>query len=235
MGILPERSRLPAAPSNQPEIITIGTQVSFFRIQDSDEYTYTVESRMKKKHRFKLGNELTNFLEAFMREKLEEDIKVLSIRTQHNRHGVIFRASPFHLGKPWRDWVMIRWGGEDDDDPYYDLPAQIWCFIDLSHLKDGAAIEAGVYAVIESADPNDAREEQNISKLFEPYIKERQGKNRKYHVVNTSSFAAPACVIPDIGNKKTDYAFLRLLPREEWCEKFNDFLETEQTLVGKFP
>ena len=129
---------------------------------------------------------------------------------------------------------MIHWEGDDDDDPSYDLPAQIWCFLDLSHLKEGAAIEAGVYAVIESADPNEAREEQNISKLFEPYIKERQGKNRKYYLVNTSSFAAPACVIPDIGNKRSDSAFLRLLPREEWCNKFNAFLETEQTLVGKF-
>ena len=59
-------------------------------------------------------------------------------------------------------------------------------FIDLSHLKDGAAIEAGVYAVIESANPNEAREEQNISKIvcavYQRKTREKQEVLRCQHL-----------------------------------------------------
>ena len=116
---------------------------------------------------------------------------------------------------------MIRW--EEDGRV---LPAQIWCFIDFTMLKQGAIYDPGVYAVVESAEPNTKACEQNRSELFHPIVKEMDGPRRKFYVVSVDSFVSPACVIPDIGNTN-NAAFLRLLPKTEWGDSFQTFLSTE--------
>lgn len=122
---------------------------------------------------------------------------------------------------------MIDWG-EDSL-----LPGQIWCFVDLREIPDGLSYEPGIYAVIESAEPNMAQEEENLGHLFVPFIKETITDNdgnvqRKFYLVDVESFAAPACLIPDIGND-TPGAFLRLVPRSEWSDQFIAWLHVEHT------
>ena len=192
-----------------------------------DDYIYTVNSRMKKKHKFKLDKQLTDFLEVVMME-LDGDLTFLEIRTEHKRHGCMFRGSPMYHNKIWRDWVMVKWDEIDEL-----LPAQIWCFLDLSKLKDGCYYDPGVYAVVESAKPNKSKGEQGVSQLFQPYVKERNGNNRLFYLVDVNAITETACIIPDIGNTSNS-ACLRLLPKTEWSNIFQQFLEEEDAAAGHF-
>ena len=215
-------------PQQQPakDFQLTGTKAELFRKPGTDDYRLRVLSEMSDKRRFVLGNDLTSFLRTTM-ELLGVHADVLRIYTDHKRLGQIFRGSPRKNGKPWRDWVMIDWG-EDSL-----LPGQIWCFVDLREIPDGLSYEPGIYAVIESAEPNMAQEEENLGHLFVPFIKETITDNdgnvqRKFYLVDVESFAAPACLIPDIGND-TPGAFLRLVPRSEWSDQFIAWLHVEHT------
>ena len=44
--------------------------------------------------------------------------------------GVIFRAHPDYMIKPWYDWAMIKWSDDDDDDDF--VPARLRLFLDFS-------------------------------------------------------------------------------------------------------
>ena len=83
---------------------------------------------------------------------VQEHVSELDIRCEHTRDGIIFRGHPNFRGKSqWNDHVLCQWEGTDG------LPAEIWCFVDLSGLPEGVEVQLpdykakrGVYAVVES-------------------------------------------------------------------------------------
>ena len=54
----------------------------------------------------------------------------LIVHSEHIRDGIMFRSHRYYRWKgPWRDWVMVHWGGG-----HQDLPSKIWGYIILSKL-----------------------------------------------------------------------------------------------------
>ena len=206
-----------------------GVLTKFYFSEAEEKHTYKAFTQMKKKHRFVLGPELVAFL-AEVKDELGEDIKALQLFTEHKREGQIFRGSPYYLGKPWRDWVMVNWGGPRGRELI--LPAQIWMFVDLSGIPEGLSYEPGTYAVIESAEEDKDETEQGLSEMFVPYTKETDGEDddgdvkRKFYLVDVESFVEPTTVIPDVGNENSA-AYLRLRPKSEWIEQFVTWLRDE--------
>ena len=109
----------------------------------------------------------------------------------------------------------------------YVLPGHIACFIDLSNIPDNLQYNPGIYALVESASHNRDRQENSLSRLFEPFSKDvtiiGNDIRRKYYLVDVNSFESPACLIPDIGNID-DTALLRLKPKQKWVDMFVDWL-----------
>jgi hypothetical protein len=185
---------------------------------------------MKDVAKFKLETDLCNFLGDIVGH-LGNGVEELSLFTEHKRHGQIFRASPWFLGKAWRDWVMLQWEAN------VLLPAQIWTFVDLSQIPDDLVYAPGIYAVVESAQKRNNAAEIDLSQIFVPYFKEtdpkRAGKvQRKFYFVDVESFHAPTCMIPDFGNP-SDRAYLQVTPRSEWASQFSDWLKSEH--AREFP
>ena len=125
---------------------------------------------------------------------------------------------------------MIDWGEDGGV-----LPAHLMIFVDLRNLTEEeqelSGYPAAIYAVIESAKPNKKQEEQRMSELFVPYIKELgNGHNaegepkRKYYLVDCDSIVAPTVMIPDVGNTN-NAAYLRLTPQHEWAKGFERWLD----------
>ena len=89
-----------------------------------------------------------------LQEMVQEHVGELNIRCEHKRDGLIFRGHPNFKGTGlWNDWVLLNW------DKHGDLPAEIWCFVDLSMLPEGVSVQVhdfkaprGVYAVVESSE-----------------------------------------------------------------------------------
>jgi len=207
--------------SGDVDIMNTGTDINFFYSLDSDEYAYTVNSQMKKKHKFILDKQLIAFIGNVF-DQICNDVVVRSIRlfTEHKRNGVIFQGTPYFYDKPWRDWVIIDWGAQGK------LPAQIHIFVDLRNIPEDSLYIPGTYAIIESAKPNSSAQERKIdSDLFQPFLKEHKGISasggirQKFHLVDTNSFYEPATLIPDLGNPNKA-AYLRLHPRSKWKDIF---------------
>ena len=213
------------------EVQNSGVRTKFFYSEPEEKYVYTVHSRMKKKHRFQLGQELEDFL-ATVADELGDDVKHLPLFTVHKRENQIFRGSPYYLGKPWRDWVMVNWGGRRGRELI--LPAQIWMFLDLEDIPDGLAHPPGTYAIVESAEKNTDEEEQGLSDIFVPFTKETDVEDgdgavkRKFYLVDVESFAYPCIMIPDVGNDD-EAAWLRMKPKSNWIEDFVAWLRDEHT------
>lgn len=205
-----------------------GARVKFFYSEDIGEFTYRVFSKMQDVEKFKLGPDLSKYLEELI-DTLGEDVKELNLFTEHIRYGTIFRGSPRYRGKAWRDWVMIDWGDEGGI-----LPAQVWIYVDLRNIQPNLAYEPGIYAVIESAKKNNDKAENDLSEIFKPYIKETtkihaNGKiDRQFYLVDVDTFYEPTVMIPDVGNKNKA-AFLRMIPKTKWSELFSEWLAEEHT------
>jgi hypothetical protein len=214
----------PEPEEKEQQVQLGGTRIEYFFSQPQNKHTYQVISKMKDKHRLRLGSELENFFKD-LHQVLGDEQRILRIFTEHNRWGQIFCGSPRYLGKPWRDWVMIDFG----EDGYW--AAQIWCFLDLRDLPqvaDDSLPEPAVYAVVEYAEISTNTQELEMSDLFVPYIKTMTRRpdgslERKFYLCDVESFDSPACLIPDIGNEN-QAAFLRLLPKSDWSDQFEDWL-----------
>ncbi len=199
-----------------------GTNVKF----DIDPVTklprYKVMSNMKPKEKqmFKFHHDLIDELDGLL-VSLGPQVEYLTIYTKHKRHGQIFRGTPYFLGKPWMDWVMINWAGD------HISPGQIWCFVDLRNIPTGLTWDPAIYAICESATRNTDREENKLSRLFVPYTKDVYVNNnqitQRFYMVDVDTFHSATCLIPDIGNID-DTALLRLKPKEDWAEDFVEWL-----------
>lgn len=219
----------------EPMFLT-GTQVIVTYNPEEEEEAKQVEfkavSRMKNKNKFLTkfceNRELMDFIKKVLKEQLYPEVNILSIYTEHIRDGQIFRASPYYLGRAWRDWVMVDWGK-----PIGILPAHVWCFVDLLNIPEGACYDAGIYAIIESSievvpEPEKENKEEKLPSLFVPYTKETNGPDRKFYMIQADAFHSPTVMIPDLGNEDKN-AFLRLHPRIEWGKQFVSWLTSEHT------
>jgi len=208
-----------------------GAKVYLFRNPESDDFVYKISSEMKDKHRFKLDEQLIDFLVGWM-ETLQIDNKRLLLFTEHKRGGEIFRATPYFMGKPWRDWVTIDWGEEDGG----VLPCHIAIFVDLTNIPDNNEhLSPGTYAVVESASLYSSQQEQNLGQIFEPYRKDfkkmsrentKTTVERQYYLADVDAIASPMCMIPDLGNPHPG-AFFKVHPRQTWAKFFMEWLESD--------
>jgi hypothetical protein len=232
------------ADNNEKQPSLSGAHASLhFENDNTNTPRFAIHTRMKSKKKFVLGEELEEFLVQKVMFNLPMTTKRLKIWTEHHRHGEVFRGSPYYRGAPWRDWVMVDWGGlntagvqdgeeveETDgraaarDNSVNQLPCQIWCFIDLRDI-DECEISPAIYAVVETALPRRNKQEVELCDLFVPYLKEMGNKRedgtyqRCYRIVDVDCIADTACLIPDLGSTNST-AFLRLLPRTLWAEQF---------------
>jgi hypothetical protein len=214
-----EKDEKPSNNEDNNNILT-GTAVRFW-LEDDGTPKYKVLGRMEQKKKFKFHVDLIEVLvETIRMYKLKE----LLLYTEHKRKQQIFRGSPFYQGKPWMDWVMIDWGAKGI------LPGQIWIFVDFRDIAGWSDDDRGIFAMCESANPVKSREEVRKSELFEPFEKETKTRNgrvtRNFYIVDTESFHAPACVIPDLGNID-DTRLLRLKPKSDWAQDFSTWLRTK--------
>ena len=127
---------------------------------------------------------------------------------------------------------MVDWG----DDGI--LPCQVHCFVDL-HKREGdlelggVANGPGIYAIAEAARENDDPDENEMSTMFTPYIKECTIQDdgtikRELFLVDVEAFHDTACIIPDIGNDNKQ-AYLRVMPRSEWSDCFSRWIRAPHT------
>ena len=106
------------------EALNTGARLEYSHDAETNKYFYKVFSRSQEKDNLTLCREIQFFLQ-YVLNLLGDDVAKLCLFTEHKRFDQIFRGSPLYLGKPWRDWVMIDWGGNNI------LPSQIWIFVDF--------------------------------------------------------------------------------------------------------
>ena len=169
----------------------------------------------------------SNFLEFCLdlQKRIEHLVPDLAFCAEHTRDGAIFRAHPNYRGiGVWRDWVMIQWIEGD-------IPAQIWAFLDLSHLddddevelEDGTFLGRGMWAIVESGvflDEGKCAESDIFKPLKLEAAKHDDDGNvtkRKFYVIDVESFKAPIVVVPNIG---TVDEFFLMAPRSQWSSDF---------------
>jgi len=182
---------------------------------------------MKSRDKFQLGKELEAFLQDLADLVIagtETSSISLDLFTEHKRFDQIYRGSPHYRGMPWRDWAMINWGNG------VILPGQIWIFVDLQNIPEESFHDPGIYAIIESSDPNPDVQERKLSQILQPFLKETKiyagQRQRRFHLVPVSFIHSPVCMLPDHGNPDPR-AYLKLSPKREWPKMFSRWLEKE--------
>ena len=123
---------------------------------------------------------------------------------------------------------MIHWADMGDQ------PAHIWTFLDLQDLPPGTNIpledgmrlnKAGIYAVVECATPNMNPQEVQKSQFLLPYRKITKSDDpllRKFYLLDVNTFAAPVCLVPDLGGERN--AYLRVQSRTKWLDLYSRWL-----------
>ena len=192
---------------------------------------FECRSRMEGRANIKMERALSKFM-----IRLEDAVahyypEGIVMRTEHTRFGNIFRGHPYYCGELWRDWVLVDWG-EDGI-----LPCGIWGFVCLDRLVPNSGInfggltdiDAGTYAIVESAVHSRINNEMKKSEILIPIRKEvakiRDGfvaKERLY-LADVESIVEPVAVVPDIGGPCNDYFVVKNW--SQWREQFKEWLE----------
>lgn len=223
----------PEPPPEYPDVqpTTSGETINVFRSNGKTVYSLGKGAAALLPRTQKWDDELLWFLDE-LQAKLEVDH--LDIRSLHAREGIKFRGSPMFLGKPWRDWAMIDWGG-----PNSTLPGHIWCFVVIDTMLDrdvpirhgGIDVQNGHYAVIECADYTQARNEKRASDIFLPIKKDvaqtatdDRPWRRKFWLANVEAITKPIVVVPNVGGKK-GIEFFIVQQRAQWVAEFKDWLD----------
>lgn len=222
-----EHPKLKSAPESASPSLS-GVKAKFFYCDIEEKFVYSLTTAMQRVKKYKFSQLLIDFITdiAMVVSTYQDNIFVHS---EMIHDGTIYRASPHYQGKPWYDWAMFSFQGND-------LPAQIRCFIDLTNLPDDntTIYEPGVYMICETVAPNLVEKEQITSELFQPYEKEliydhvRETERVKLVVISASQLIGPACVIPDLDNINPR-AFLRVLPMHEWATLFELWVNDPHT------
>ena len=215
------------------KIVTGGTHIRIFEDEDG-EPSFRMLSRSQKMRRTIWMNEVIVFLNDLQNLVIQYiDEPYLPVMTQQKRGDHVFYGHPnYRSSGPWKDWVIIDWG------QHGRLPCHIWCFVRLSNMPMGAnrleyggiVLGNGIYAVVEVAEYDEDADEATQSDLFAPLLLEVQGLDadgrvtgRKFYLADTDSFAAPCCVVPNIGGPRN--AYFQVKPRRDWTREFIHWLE----------
>lgn len=91
-----------------------GTKMVFY-LEDGNPIRprYRVLGRSKFKHRFVLDDDLITTLTEILQNSA---LKELNLYTDHVRDKLIFRGTPYCYGRPWRDWCLVRWYNDYDEE-----------------------------------------------------------------------------------------------------------------------
>lgn len=187
-----------------------------------------IKSEMSKKDKIVLD---TDFLEACDETLYNLElagIDHMKLYTEYTKEGHKFRASPLYRGKPWRDWVLIKWK------EHGILPCLLWGFLDLRDIPE-EAVNFGhpraVIAIVERSYPIEDEKEVGMSEIFVPFMKGKQeGKHggRQFFYADVEDFHHPACVIPDLGNPNPRVV-LYVKPRKMWTDMFVEWLREDHS------
>ena len=223
-----------APPESTNSTCTIGGAQYTVRYNDNiAKYEMVLMSNTRTKDVIKVEQEYINWV-ANLQNKIRYWRKTLTIYSVHNRHGVIFRASPNYLGEIWRDWVLIDWG-----DPLGKLPSKIYGFLDLRFLPDAnnvdhggyKGIEPAIYAIVEYAKYDKEIHESFASELFMPIrthvgeIRQRRVTKLRLYLADVEAFVDPITVVPDIGGPPN--AYFHCKSRDKWREDFIAWLHRD--------
>ena len=180
--------------------------------------------------------QLFAFLQAIEEELAQyTDDGKLYVYSEHRRYGVMFRSHPDYRKKgPWRDWVMVSWGGV-----YGDLPAKIWGFIKLSKLDSGSKrrlrkelwggvpLDNGTLGIVESTSWIEADKAYSIfreARLESAELsKDGSIKKRRFYLVDVDTFKEPVAVIANQGTK--DRYFV-MKSKSKWADQFVTWLQS---------
>lgn len=236
-----------------PELVSerelTGAKAQFFYRTDLEEprWVYRVHSSMKNKQRFVYPPHINNKLVALCKQLhdscgLKElwtytDLK--EPRDNFQGKSQVYRASPYRDGKPWLDWGMCDLHNKGDPKRWKYMPCHFQCFIDLSMLpkvedeKQARAegkIVPGIYALVHTTTFDENDKQKNWSQLLEPYLMDLSDgsvdvttHDPKLELINVKQILEPTAVIPDL-HHPSKRAFLRLVPRCEWGDQFDDWL-----------
>lgn len=207
-------------------------------IDDLPAYSLGVGHQSRKPATVPWDPDVITFLHQLQIKMNKWETRGLEIRSDHKRYGHIFRGHPnFRSSGPWRDWVVIDWGGPNGESR--KLPAQIWCFVLLNHLPTSERkqhkhrkrlnhgecdLRNGVYAVVEST--------QYVGNPSKKYLLFRKvnlvmnGERRKFYLVDTEAFVEPCFMIPDHGSANRR-AYFQIRNRDEWTFAFEEWLEQD--------
>lgn len=181
------------APHNEqcatdvPSVVTTGAEMEVDH--DEDEQQITMKYANSKQHDSWSTRVKTYLYE--LKQKVEtKGLQGLKIRTEHKRHGHIFRAHPNYRQKgPWNDWALFNFGNTAWG------PALIWCFLDFSMAPDnfslqfrGSSVKKGVYAVVESTVYEDRMPQKKTEK---PKNSNRRPQKKQKKEVNPESKGSP--------------------------------------------
>lgn len=200
--------------------------------EDKDKYEMRLLTRVEGEEGMVVEQDLVDFV-GKLQEKVWQWIPRLCIHANHYRNGCIFRGSPLHMGKVWRDWVLVDWGDDGK------LPCKIWGFIDLRSLPHENVVNYGGYdgivparyAIVESSLHNPDQDEWQMSEIFRPILTDvrqiRGGRvtKLKFYLADVEAFLEPITVIADIGGAPNAYFWCK--NRTEWREDFVQWLREE--------
>ena len=236
-------------PRREPPPSTSGSCINVFLHHESGPGpVYSMGDKKKARttpdNKQTWGKDIVHFLFR-LKLKLGGDVSGrLRILTLHKRQGLIFRGSPCFDGKPWRDWAMFDWGGEDGV-----LPGHIWCFVVIKSVPGdantalqhgGIDLVPGSYAVVETANWEDNAREVAKSGIFRPIkkvVKQKQaaarGWKRRFYLADVEAITKPCIVVPDVGGRE-GIEFFVVKNRSQWAKDFQCWLgkPSEEDVIG---
>ena len=241
---LPSDNNLSQNSNDSSKATTGGTEIEVFKDEEGEiEWDFVTKEMRDTEDDVAWDPFVVDFL-FDVQEHLNQYTWKLKILTEHKRNGQIFRGHPnFRQNGRWNDWVIVDWGSD-----YGAIPAEIWCFIDLTDLPDnvyvsnlgGINVKKGVYAVVESTfiTPEVDNESNDPSRqgsdIFTPILKEvdldEAGNlvGRTFYLADVEAFVDPVVVIPDIG-ADDNRRYFTVEHRAKWSEIFINWLEAEHS------
>jgi len=203
---------------------TGGTQFVVDYDAGKKQYYLKLLSRLKDVRSVNVEQDFVNFV-ANLGKKIERFVSPVVVYSTHTRQKQIFRGTPTHGGKVWRDWVDIHWAGHGT------RPAKIWGFVDLSRLPDDNDVKfaehhegilPSVYAIVESASAIEPDSRYSHSTILKPLRLEVRQMNThrvsklKFYLADVEAFVEPLAVVPDIGGAPNAYFLCR--SRASWAD-----------------
>lgn len=141
----------------------------------------------------------------------------------------IIRATEiFYDGKPWNDWAWVQWDYGDLD--MREVPAMIWCFIDLRSVDsrdlEERGLDSSIYAYICSASDQPVLTNFRSISVVKKLSLEQHENELVFRLVNIDSLTKPCFVVPnlttceeqELENIHTNWLYVD--PRSTWSNHF---------------